>query len=543
MRLLLPLVAVVIIAASSCHAQESRTKMRSLSDMPERHVTIARSDTDYISFPDVCLTQGGRLICVYRVADKHVAKRSRLEIKTSEDLGKTWSEPTVLNADRGHCARLSVMEDGEVILIGDATGVYRSRDEGRTWSDLVKTGFRHGIPDRPLRVGEKSLLTAAHRHVGRGKNPILGQNMTQQVMYRSDDMGKTWFEWAPLAVDTGLVLCEVSMFKMPDGSLRAYLRENAGVQEPTYVMESSDEGKTWSYPEASPSMGHRPCAGLLNSGKVLVTYRHVGPNGGNRAWLGDPDKERFFAPSAFDLGNGATLADDALIIENDSGTDNAVTYCLRPITDPRYATARLDAALTVERNEGNHCGIRFGCHWRIFPDRVEPQATGIEPIPVDATQPHRYSFIYDKGVVALSIDGEEKMRFTLSEHGMGMDRRRRAIRFGNVPDGDPLLNPFKFSKNAGRSIYKSVSLTIDEPRYGHYEWSWSPGDGLPNQYEVDRILELHNDRHSSRGDFGYSGWIQLPDGRAFCVVHYKGDAPYSYVEGVWIEESDFGAGD
>ncbi|NLS92958.1 MAG: exo-alpha-sialidase [Planctomycetaceae bacterium] len=151
-------------------------KMRSLSDLPERHVTIAQTEADYISFPDVCVTPKGRLICVYRVADKHVTTRSRLEVRTSDDRGRTWSEPFVL-ADRGHCPRLAVIENGEVLLISDGTplgtSLYRSRDDGTTWSKPTVAALKHGIPDRPLRIGPRSLLTTGHRHVGSAKSPLI----------------------------------------------------------------------------------------------------------------------------------------------------------------------------------------------------------------------------------------------------------------------------------------------------------------------------------------------------------------------------------
>lgn len=535
---------IAILVTTMALAQPHRAKMRTLTDRPDRHVVIAKSDSDYISFPDVCLTRGGRLICVYRVADKHVATRARLEVRTSDDLGKTWSAPTVLSPDRGHCSRLTVLDDGEVLLIDDSAGpggcTFRSKDEGRTWQGPFPTKLAHGIPDRPMRFGETSLITAGHRHIGAADNPWIGQRPAHQVLYRSDDLGQTWREWAPLATDPRLVLCEVSMLKMPDESIRAYLRENAAVQEPTYVMESRDQGVTWSHPEDTPMIGHRPCAGLLRSGKALVTYRDVGPNGGNRAWLGDPDSERFFAPTAFDLGKGATLTGDALVIENEDGDADAVMYCLRPITDPLYASARLDVDLVVERNEGSHCTVRLGCAWRIFPDRVEPQVQDIPAIPVDATKPHRYSFSFERGVAALSIDGEEKCRFDAFEHGVPRNRTVRPVRIGNDPAGLPLIGRFSFRGNAGRSVYRSISLSIDEPHYRRYRWTWTPADGLPNQYEADRILELENDRLSPPGDFGYSGWVQLPDGRVFCAAHYRGGHEYSYISGTWIEEGDFG---
>lgn len=537
-----PLLLCAAVGLMACGAMGADSKMRSIDGVPDRHVTIARSDTDYISFPDVCLTHSGRLICVYRVADKHVATRARMEVRTSDDGGKTWSEPDVLADNRGHCARLAVMPDGEVLLITDSSpvggAVYRSTDNGETWSAPTPTGLRHGIPDRPLRIGDKSLLTTGHRHVGKARNPLLGQAPSAQILYRSDDMGKTWYEWAPLAFDVGMVLCEASMFAMPDGSLRAYLRENCFVQEPTYVMSSFNEGASWTYPQASPTIGHRPCAGLLRSGRALVTYRHVGPNGGNRAWLGDVDRDRFFAPSAFDLGNGAELSEKALTIDNKSGDADAVMYSLRPITDPRTATAELEIDVAVMRNEGAHCGIHLGCQWHIFPDRVEAAVRDFEPIRLDATGAHRYTFTYSKGDIGLKVDGKTVAGFSLADKGLAMDVNRRPIRVGNVPQGGR-WSQAKFDKNGGQSLWRTIDLRIDEPRYGDYEWSWRPADGLPNQYEADHILELDNDRHSSPGDFGYSGWVQLGSGDVFCVSHYKGDAPHSYVKGYWIKESDF----
>lgn len=542
-RWLLCLTGLALLAPAGAAESAREGKMRSLTDMPERHVTIARSEEDYISFPDVCLTRGGRLLCAYRVADAHVAKRSRLEVKSSDDRGKTWSAPHVL-APSGHCPRFSLLEDGTVLLlcdgVGGGTGLFRSEDEGRTWSAPTSHPFRHGIPDRPLRIGPNSLLTAAHRHIGKAPSPIIGQATTEQVMYRSDDLGKSWFEWALLACDPNLVLCEVSQFRMPDGSLRAYLRENSGVQEPTYRTASFDEGKSWTPVEGTPMIGHRPCAGLLRSGKVLVTYRHVGLDGGNRAWLGDPDAMPEYAVSAFDPGTAAKLTPEGLVVENDEGGANALLYSLRPITDPRLAKAELEAELVVERSEGAHLGIHLGCTWSLFPDRVEANVKGADPVAVDATRPHRYRFTYDRGKVALSIDGTERRSLDLPAAGVPLDRNRRPVRVGNVPERPVLMGLPRFTKNAGRSVWRSLRLRIEEPRYRIYEWSWSPRDGFPNQYEVDHILELRNDRQSSPGDFGYSGWVQFPDGEAFCVVHYKGDAKHSYVVGTWIRESDFG---
>jgi len=109
----------------------------------------------------------------------------------------------------------------------------------------------------------------------------------------------------------------------------------------------------------------------------------------------------------------------------------------------------------------------------------------------------------------------------------------RRILFGNVSCHE---------KNRGRSLWKSVRLQIEEPRYGRtYEWNWNPLDfrlngaenprGLPDEYAKKRILELKNDRFASRGDYGYSGWIQFPDEEFLCVYHHGDGTEPGYQRG------------
>ncbi|MDH7568000.1 MAG: sialidase family protein, partial [Armatimonadota bacterium] len=424
--LFLAMVCGAAEAPAGAAEKPGRTKVRSLTHAAERHVTIARSEGDYISFPDVCLTPGGRLLCAYRVADAHVAKRSRLEVRSSDDRGRTWSPPQIL-APRGHCPRFSVLDDGTVLLICDGingTSLFRSQDEGRTWSAPTAHPFRHGIPDRPVRVGPTSLLTTGHRHIGKAVSPLIGQAPTEQVMYRSDDQGESWFEWSLLACDPNLVLCEASQFRMPDGSLRAFLRENSGCQEPIYHTASFDEGASWTPVRGTPMIGHRPCAGLLRSGKLLVTYRHVGLDGGNRAWLGPPDDMPEYAVSAFDPGQGATLTREHLVLQNDDGAANAVLYSLRPLTDPRLATASLEAEVSVRQSAGAHCGVYLGCQWVITPDRVQAKVPGAAPVLLNATAWHRYRFLYERGVVRLEVDGVPRQSVNLAAAGQKIDRSR-----------------------------------------------------------------------------------------------------------------------
>ena len=63
-------------------------------------------------------------------------------------------------------------------------------------------------------------------------------------------------------------------------------------------VTSDDDGRTWSVPRPTPFYGDRPSIGLLQSGRLLVTYRNVEPapheaklkvglHPGTWAWLGD----------------------------------------------------------------------------------------------------------------------------------------------------------------------------------------------------------------------------------------------------------------
>ncbi len=40
-------------------------------------------------------------------------------------------------------------------------------------------------------------------------------------------------------------------------------------------------------------------------------------------------------------------------------------------------------------------------------------------------------------------------------------------------------------------------------------------------------------------DGGYTGWVQLPDGRIFVVNYITDDAPKPYIRGYILNEEDF----
>ena len=132
-----------------------------------RYVTIARDDDIYEAFPDICQLPTGKLLCIYRESDVHVASTSRTMLIESHDRGRTWinkrpfdvrrsfaedrsvwkrppHRPVTRRAARGELRRIRVPDEA-----GDwnwphhrtcyQTSLWFSEDEGQTWSERRST--------------------------------------------------------------------------------------------------------------------------------------------------------------------------------------------------------------------------------------------------------------------------------------------------------------------------------------------------------------------------------------------------------------------
>ncbi len=517
--------------------------MPSLHQRPDRHVAIDRRPGHYLSFPDVALTRDGRLLCAYQQSDQHVANRRALLLAESRDLGASWSLPRLLNAAAGHCPRLTVLEDGEVLLLDDhSQSAYRSLDHGRNFAAHPTKGLRHSIPDRPLPLGGERMFTTGHNHCGTSPQHYTGQPSAEQMGYLSDDRGGHWTPLAPLATERNLVLCEASVVRLPDGRLLALLRENSGAFEPMYRVESADQGRTWSTPAPTPLIGHRPTLGLTSDGRLLVTYRNVGPDGGTAAWLGNLDGLGDFAVHGLARSPGnPRLAAQGLVIDTRQGfpsranpDGDGVIYVLRPLTDPERSTADLRVRVKAGPGGENCAAVHLGLWWRIRPGRLAAAGDNPPDIPLGKGF-HDLRFRYKAGAVTVFVDGERKARVRVEPTAAA-----RRIFFGNAP-GE--------GGQEGLSTWRSASLSLDEPRLGRrYAWAWDHTSGLPDAWVRTHVLELANGRHANAGDFGYTGWTELPDGRFFCAYHHAdGTAPdyaegrSAHIRGTWFTADDFSA--
>ena len=139
------------------------------------------------------------------------------------------------------------------------------------------------MPDRliELKHGPRAgrWLLSAHSKLG-GPPGII---CTQRLWY-SDDRGGRWHGPSVVAQSGHHWLCEGSIVEMPGGELVCFLRENSGLGIDAIKTISRDGGQSWSEPIHFPLPGcHRPVAGMLASGHVLITHRYAQGGGG---WLG-----------------------------------------------------------------------------------------------------------------------------------------------------------------------------------------------------------------------------------------------------------------
>lgn len=485
--------------------------MASISTLGARHCVVDARPGQYLCFPDLLALPDAGLLCVYREADRHVATRRALLARESADGGASWGPAREVARGTGHCPRLCAPAPGLVCALDDDGALFASRDQGRTWSSTRGAGMTHGVPDRILALPGGPWLTTAHRHLDGPEDPASAQRPTEQVVFASHDAGRSWGPRGLLAGPGRLVLCEAALVRLPSGRILALLRENSHVGEPIRRSHSDDDGRTWSPPEPTPLLGHRPTPGLTADGRLLVTFRDTGPNAGTSAWLGPEEALRGFAPqgpASHAPGPPPPLYPAGLLLEAPTAT---APWLLRPLTDPDAEHAVLEAE--VRCLEGA-AGLRLGGWWRLTPDALAllgAPARGQGPPEVlarTALAPgaaRRIRLEWRPGEVRALVDGELRLAVALP----AADVRRRAVCFGALP-GEP-----------GRSLWRAVAQEI-RPRGGApaHGWTWTPAEGQPDARVRREVLRLADAPGVAWPDFGYSGWAEPRPGRFVCVYHH-----------------------
>ena len=229
----------------------------------------------------------------------HHSDRSytRIVCTTSDDRGRTWSKKRpVTEATKGlpyyNCPRITALLDGRLAVLVDKlyneeksaipsdcrNFLYLSDDDGETWGEQIRTPALGIVPDKLLVLPNgRWIVSCTYRDV-------TYEALVQRLWY-SDDSGATWSDPIIVGKQKSLNLCEVSIIPVGDGdTLVAFFRENTGLGWPCYKALSHDAGETWGAVVPFPLPGcHRPVAGLLNEGQIMITHRFMQ---GGLGWTG-----------------------------------------------------------------------------------------------------------------------------------------------------------------------------------------------------------------------------------------------------------------
>lgn len=271
------------------------------------HTIISKDDGRYRSFPDVARAADGTLIVVFRDADKHVADECSLMISRSYDNGASFSEAVLLDAVCGHMPRITTFSDGRLVMIDDGappnqeigrrryiqTRLFVSEDNGKSFrASVLSPGTLRDIPDCPtfapdriMPLSENEWIVMAQVRLGRFEF----KHSFANFIYRTEDGGKNWHVEEICACDLSRRLTEPSMFRLSDGRLMGVYRDNFLNNRSAWNIGSAD-GHDFGELHDAPIFGHRPTAGLLSDGRMLVIYRKVDNPCGTAAWLGTVDE-------------------------------------------------------------------------------------------------------------------------------------------------------------------------------------------------------------------------------------------------------------
>jgi len=294
---------VGLVAGEAKESRMSRGYSIPLVDLDkdkDRQVIIDREKGQYLGHPTTVLLEDGQTIyCVYPKGHG----RGAIVLKRSADGGKTWSErlPTPeswATSKEVPCIHRVVDAKGVKRLIM-FSGLYPARlavseDDGKTWSELKSLGDWGGIVvmGDVIALKEPGQYMALFHDDGRFFTKTGKRHKPRQMtLYKtfSKDGGLSWSYPEVILERSDVGLCEPGMVRSPDGKqIAVLLRENYRVRN-SFLITSTDEGKTFTDPVELPGAltGDRHQTLYLPDGRLLISFRDTTHESATKGdWVG-----------------------------------------------------------------------------------------------------------------------------------------------------------------------------------------------------------------------------------------------------------------
>ena len=275
-----------------------------ISKQAHRQIIVDREKGQYLGHPSTVLLEDNKtMLVVYPKGHG----RGGIVYKRSNDGGLTWSSrlPTPKNWETSKevpTIHRVIDAKGKKRLIM-WSGLYPARlaisdNDGNSWSELKPVGDWGGIVVmgclEPLKTGKGNYMAMFHDDGRFFKGKMKRKIDPVFTLFKtfSKDGGLTWSYPEVILARNDVHLCEPGIIRSPDGKqLCVLLRENARRRN-SYVIFSSDEGKTWTAPRELPASltGDRHTGRYSKDGRLFISFRdrtHETPTFGDWvAWVG-----------------------------------------------------------------------------------------------------------------------------------------------------------------------------------------------------------------------------------------------------------------
>lgn len=302
------------------------------------HVVIKKRVVEpnrYIGWPTIAKTREGKLIVAFSGdRDAHVCPYGKTQMITSDDNGKTWSDPETITStalddrDAGliqtkrgtllvswftslaferpnyEAAYHKYFRIGEKIPIETkkqwlGNWVRRSEDLGKTWQEPVRTAGT--APHGPISLKNGDLLYVATLEKDR-KYSIVAE--------KSTDDGKSWKVIGEISRPKDYIasLVEPHVVELKSGKLIAMIRNEPKDISQCFLLqsESTDGGKTWSTMYNTGIWGYPPHLIQLSNGWLLVVYGHRRDPFSERACISRDEGKTWDIENEIILSNAAS---------------------------------------------------------------------------------------------------------------------------------------------------------------------------------------------------------------------------------------------